>query len=492
MVVLSAAGAALLFYSVLFIRAAAAKRPGGALNPALEMDNESVKRAAESLAALIRFRTVAGDFPAATEWTEWVKLRDYLRRRYPNIHSALEREIVGDYSLLFRWKAEKPIGDPILLCGHLDVAPADGLWEHPPFAGTARDGYIWGRGALDCKNVVVCLMETIEGMLGHGYVPRRDVYIALGHDHESGGEHGAGALARVFAERSIRFHMILDEGGAGACLSRGTLPLKTPVAQIAVAEKGRVTIRLTAASRGGHASVPPRHTAVGLLSEAIARAEYRQTRAALIPLVREQLRRVAPALPFLWRFALVNLPVTTRRALKLCEQDDKLNALVRTTFAAVRVSAGTGTSGAAVLPTGAEAYLNARLLGSPESVVGFLKDLVADLGVEAETLSSTGPSAVSDFDTPQFGAVCEVTHKVFGGGLICVPSLLTGDSDARRYEQYCGQIFRFSPFVLTPVDQDRLHAADEGVRTESLGPAIGFYRELLMKFTSTEEEERLQ
>ncbi|MCL2084773.1 MAG: M20/M25/M40 family metallo-hydrolase, partial [Oscillospiraceae bacterium] len=264
----AAAGAVVLVYAVLLLRATRSRRARTKLDPAFELDAESAKHAAESLSALIRFRTVSHRNPAENESNEWVKLRDYLRKRYPGVHNTLTREVVGDYSLLYRWEAPEPAGDPILLCGHLDVVPAEGEWEHPPFAGAVHDGYIWGRGALDCKNVVIAIFEAVEALINRGVAPSRDVYMAIGHDHETGGRHGAASMARLFAERDLRFHMALDEG---CWLSRGTLPLRLPVAQVAVAEKGHMTVALNVTVPGGHASVPPAHTAAGLLAEAVAR-----------------------------------------------------------------------------------------------------------------------------------------------------------------------------------------------------------------------------
>ncbi|GHV05628.1 peptidase M20 [Clostridia bacterium] len=424
----------------------------------MPVEVECIKRAADSLAAALRFRTVLTG--GQTEWTEWVKLRDWLRRRYPNIHSTLTREVVGDYSLLFRWAADSPLGDPLLLCGHLDVAAAEGLWEYPPFSGEARDGYIWGRGALGGKNVVVCLMETIENMIVKGFRPTRDIWIAFGHDHEGGGAGGAGAIARLFAERELKFAMVLDGGG---CLSRRELPLKNPAAWIGVAEKGRVMFKLTAAFRGGHASDPDGRTAADLLAEAIARIGYRKTKTRWTAVTKAESRALRPLLPMKLRSSLKGLPA----------------GATRTTFAVTGMSAGSD-SGSAVLPHYAEAYVDARLLpgDTAELTARFLKELLSDLNVTVETVSGDEPSPVSDYKSAEFQGLSACIRSVFGA-TVCVPSLLPAQSDARRYGQYCDKVFRFAPFSLTVKDLGCLYAADEGARADSFGSALGFYHELL-------------
>lgn len=474
-------------YGVMLMRATRARRARPVWAPPLSLDTERAKHAAEALSAAVKLKTVSHEDPLENENAEWVKLRDQLRRNFPKVHKALTREIIGDYSLLFIWKADEPCGKPVLLCGHLDVAPADGEWEHPPFAGVIDDGYVWGRGALDCKNNVIAMLEAVETLLARGAKPSRDIYLAFNHDQESGVS-GANALSRWFAERDLSFYMVLDEGG---WLTRGTLPIRTPVAQVGVAEKGRMLVKLSVDTRGGHSSSPPAHSAIGILAEAIARMEYKPRRAKLTPVVLDQLKSVCPDLPFRWRFALVNMPFTTGNVIKLCSKDVMLDALVRTTIAVTRVSGG---SSANVLPHTAQARLDVRLLHGDdgESVLRFIMDMVQDLGVSVERIECNPPSPVSEHKCEQFSLIKSCVHDVFGKVRV-VPALVTSSKSARQYERFCDHIYRFSPFALTPLDQNRIHGVDEGVRVDSLGLAVSFYRELLLKFSAFAiEDEHMQ
>lgn len=101
-----------------------------------------------------------------------------------------------------------------MFCGHLDVVPAGEGWQENPFSGrTDADGYIIGRGAIDCKNVVIGLFEAVDSLIKEGYTPSRDIYLSFGHDEETGGAEGAAKMAESFERRGVRFEAIIDEGG---------------------------------------------------------------------------------------------------------------------------------------------------------------------------------------------------------------------------------------------------------------------------------------
>ncbi|MCL2031623.1 MAG: M20/M25/M40 family metallo-hydrolase, partial [Oscillospiraceae bacterium] len=289
---LCAPAAALIVICVcVFLRGRRLRGRGWRDVPPPEVDERQARRAAESLSQAIRFQTVShASLAERGGYGEWVRLREALRQRYPLTHKTLLCENVG-FSLLYRWAAPVPaagaaVKAPVLLCAHTDVVPAEGAWSHGPFEGDIADGYVWGRGALDCKNVVICILEAVESLLEEGVTPARDIFLAFGHDEELGGADGAGELAALFAERNARFEMVLDEGGS---LCRSAIPVGRPVAHIGVAEKGMADLRFTAREESGSASRPPRRTALGRLSEALCRLEFRPLPPRLHPMVRDSL-----------------------------------------------------------------------------------------------------------------------------------------------------------------------------------------------------------
>ncbi len=449
------------------VQAAALSRP--------DFDSAAAQRASESLAGAIRFQTVIRD--GTPDTGEWVRLRDYLRSRYPMVHEKLAPEQVAGYSLVYHWKAPEPGKLPLLFCAHMDVVPAEGHWEHGPFEGVIQDGYVWGRGALDCKHLMICLLEAAERLLEQGYVPERDIYLAFGHDEEIGGPEGARNIAKLFHQRGLRFAMVLDEGGA---LARAPIATGRPVAEVSVAEKGMVNLRMTVRGEPGHASTPPRHTALGKMSEAVARMEFRRSKARLTPVVLDTLKLLAPFFPYKLRMYIANLWLFRRPLLNLLAADPRSNALIRTTVAATMATCGTAPN---VLPESAQAVFNARLLhGDDEAaLLSYLCDVTHDLEAEFELLYASEPSAVADYGGAAFHTLSDSIRNVFGEVAV-VPYLMTGGTDARYYEGLSDSVLRFCPFILTPDDQATIHSVDERVMCDALGVAVRFYEDLIKRF----------
>ncbi|MDL2274293.1 M20/M25/M40 family metallo-hydrolase, partial [Oscillospiraceae bacterium OttesenSCG-928-G22] len=261
-----------LFFATLLFRAARIKnrkRPG-LKTPDPEPD--IARRAAESLSAVIRFETVNTGNKRDFDASSFRSLHSYLKTRYPSFHKQASIETVNDYSLVYRLpgRGEAP---PYLFSANLDVVPASGHWEHEPFSGDIENGMVWGRGAIDGKSVFVCMLEAAERLAADGIVPPRDLYFAFGHDGESGGAEGALAISERFRDKHLTFDLVLE---GGTPITRELLPLGQPLALVSVTEKGKLTLGLRVASTGGHTAIPPRHTALALLSEAICRVDYRE------------------------------------------------------------------------------------------------------------------------------------------------------------------------------------------------------------------------
>ncbi len=458
----------LLTLIVLILLARAGRIRRARVGPVNSMaaDPELSQRVAEALSEIVRYKTVS--YGAQGDFDQWVRMREHLKRRFPLAHDAMTREVVGAYSVLYRWAGRETDEEPILFCAHMDVVPAEEGWQHGPFDGDIADEQVWGRGSLDCKSLLVCLLEAVESLVEQGFVPTRDIWFAFGHDEEVGGEDGAGSISRLFAARNMHFAMILDEGGG---LKRGLLSLRRPVAEVAVSEKGMMNVRLTAQSGGGHASDPPRHTAAGSLSEAVCRVEFKPRSARLTPLVYDKLKALAPYLSFGWRLRVANRWLLKG---KLAKYEP---AWVRTTIAPTMLSAGKAFN---VLPGKAEAMLNIRLLpgDDPEDILRYLRDLFSGLGVSVMAMSIEEPSKISEYVGEAFRAVSSSVRIVFGDVPV-VPSLMTAATDARRYENFSDCVYRFFPFVLGEEELAGIHGVDEHVSIEALGRAVLFYRELI-------------
>ena len=148
----------------------------------------NVERFRKNLADALKIPTIAEKSPEEMDWTNFDIFAEFLKERYPLIHEKLELIDVGRGPLLFRWKGRDASLDPIAMLAHQDVVPiSDGTyedWTYGPFDGVDDGEFIWGRGALDMKNHLIAVMESVEALLEEDYQPERDIYVCLGHNEE--------------------------------------------------------------------------------------------------------------------------------------------------------------------------------------------------------------------------------------------------------------------------------------------------------------------
>ena len=173
---------------------------------------------ASHLAEAIRFQTISHQDLADDDVEEWLALHNWLERTYPIIHRVLKREIINKYSLLYRWEGQNPSLEPVMFLAHMDVAPvepgSEGDWSELPYDGVISEGFVWGRGTLDMKGILVGIMEAVELQLAKGHQPQRTIMFGFGHDEEVGGQNGAVKMAELLKNRGVRLKWIIDEGAA--------------------------------------------------------------------------------------------------------------------------------------------------------------------------------------------------------------------------------------------------------------------------------------
>jgi carboxypeptidase PM20D1 len=439
--------------------------------------------AAERLAGSLRIPTISAEDPAAFDTEAFRALHAYLQAAFPRVHSQLQRETVNEHSLLYTWHGSNASLKPILLIGHLDVVPVEPgteeKWQQDPFGGRIADGLIWGRGAIDNKSAVVGTLEAVEMLLAEGVRPARTVYLAYGHDEEVGGARGAREIAALLKDRGIELEMVLDEGGV---IGDGILPgISRPVALVGVAEKGFVTVELSTRAAGGHSSLPPAESAVGILSTAVARLEQNQMRPRLEGPTRQLFDRIGPHFPPVQRAVFANLWLTRALLLRMLEQNRATNAMVRTTTAATIFQAGTKDN---VLPSYARAVINFRIApgDSVAAVVEHVRRVISDDRVEVKTVGrfSAEPSAVSSTGSDSFRTLERTIRRVAPDAVVA-PYLVVVVTDARYYSALSRNVFRFLPLRLTSRDLERMHGIDERIGIREYEAAVRTYRQLIVE-----------
>ncbi len=437
--------------------------------------------AANRLGEAIRIETVSTQFGREDRRAPFIEFRDWVTNTYPAFHRVASREIIGDYSLFYTWPGTDASLEPILLMSHMDVVPiapgTEAAWDVDPFSGKVEDGFIWGRGAIDTKGSLVAILEGAEYLATKGYAPRRTIHFAFGHDEELGGLFGDQKIAAMLAERGTRLHWVADEGGV---LANGLVPgvADRSVAMVGVAEKGYVTLDLTATAQGGHSSMPPAETAIGQLSRAIDRLQNNQFDGKLEGTAAMMLDAIAPATPFTQRLALTNRwlfgPVLNPTLLG----SPTTAAMMRTTIAPTMIGAGVKEN---VLPATASAKVNFRIhpRDTVESIVAHVTAAIDDEGIKV-TVFNPGREAslVSPTDSEGYLIISETIRDSFPGTIVA-PNLVVGGTDSRYFETVSDNIYRFIPIILGPDDTARFHGTNERITVENMGQAVRYYVRLI-------------
>lgn len=444
------------------------------------------ERVARQLGGALRFRTISYHDRRRMDGAEFLGLHRYLAQIHPRVHAELRLETVNDWSLLYTWPGVQPELPPLLLLAHLDVVPVEpgteAAWEEPPFAGRVADGQVWGRGAIDDKGNLVSILAAVEGLLRGGFRPRRTLLLGFGHDEEVGGDDGALAIARLLGERGIRPLFVLDEGGA--VVTDGMPGLDRALALVTIAEKGSVNFELLVDADGGHSSVPPRHTAIGILAAAIQRLEANPMPGGIDPATRQSIEYVAPELSFPARLVLRNLWLFGAPLRALASRDPVFDALFRTTTAVTVIDGGTKSN---VLPARARAVVNLRIHpgDSIDEVRAHVERTVADERVRIEVGGQgvpRNPSPLSRLDTEGFALLQRTLAEVFPDALV-VPNLGLGGTDARHFHPLTDSVYRFSPYHLGREALELSHGTNERIPVEALGEAVHFFEQLIRNST---------
>jgi carboxypeptidase PM20D1 len=462
----------------LLIRPAATAAAPVNLAPAPEIN---VDLAAAHLGEAIRIRTISRTEGVVEDPAAFLALHAFLQAAYPRVHEAMGREIVADYSLLYTLPGSDTSLPPILLLAHQDVVPVEAGteddWEAPPFGGEIRDGYIYGRGATDDKGYLVAVMEAMETLLANGFQPRRTILLAFGHDEEVLGG-GAKAMAQLLKERGVHPWFVLDEGMV--VLLDNPLTGK-PAALIGIAEKGYMTVRVTARSEGGHSSMPPRETAAERLSRAIL-----AIRAHPFPGHLEEgpiagmLEALAPHLGFAQRAVISNRwafgPLLRSRMASTPAGD----ALLRTTIAPTELSGGTKEN---ILPQEVYALVNLRL-NPQDSIEGALEQLRRSVsGIDAISIeihgTPTEPSPVSSTTSDSYALLAAAARAHAPEGAPVAPMLVLGGTDSRYYASIAENVYRFAPEWGPQSEFVRIHGTGERLSLENLGRMVRFFAQLV-------------
>ncbi len=444
-----------------------------ARTPALD-DQVNADEVARHLGGAIALATVSHENPSEDDAGLRSQLVEYLRVTYPRVHQTMTGEVVRG-GLLLTWKGENASLPPVLFAAHMDVVPAAGVWTRPPFSGDAADGFVWGRGALDDKGSLICLLEAAERLIASGFHPKRTLLFAFGADEEVGGE-DARSIAALLQSRGVKLEWALDEGMA---VTDGIVKeIPAQVALIGLGEKGYVSLALSVEMEGGHASMPPRETTIGVLSAALDKIARSPFPNRLEGPPRLQMTTLAPYMPFAQRLVVGNLWLFSSLVKSMMAKRPATAAMLHTTLAPTIVAGGDKDN---VLPSRARAVVNSRIFPGEtvESVLAHVKSVVDDPRIHIEKLErgAHDPPPLAPLDE-NYRRIERAIERAFPRAVIS-PALVVGATDGRHYQPLAKGVYRFAPFVITQSDLARLHGIDERVNIENLISAVRCYMELM-------------
>ncbi len=433
------------------------------------------------LAGALRFATISSQDSSAFDAQVFEGFQRYLADSFPRVHATLKHERVNGYGLLYEWTGSDSTLAPVVLLAHQDVVPIEGgteqKWTEPPFAGVIANGYVWGRGAIDDKGSLVGILEAVEHLIAGGVKPRRTVYLAFGHDEEVGGRRGATRIAALLASRHVQPEFVLDEGGV---LATGLLPgVSGPVALVGIAEKDYLTAELTVQAAGGHSSMPPGETAVGILAAGIARLEQHELPRAIRGPTAELFDYIGPQLPFGQRLVVANRWLFGGLLASRFGRTPYGNALLRTTTAPTVFQAGVKEN---VLPSSARALVNFRILpgDSVGGVLAHVRDVVHDARITVNPYQTAvaEPSPVTSVDGEPFQLLARTIRQTIPG-VVVTPWLVVAGTDSRHYATLTPNVLRFVAATIGNDDLRRIHGTDERIGVGDYVNVVRVYVQLL-------------
>lgn len=453
----------------------------------------------------------------------FVKFHAYLKETFPAIFEKLQVDYVNTYGLVFTWKGSNKHLKPLLLMAHQDTVPVQkdtvDQWTYPPLSGKYHDGFIYGRGSSDCKNVLIAILESIDLLLKSDFKPERTILAGFGFDEESSGRHGAAHISKFLEDKYGKnsLYAIIDEG-VGLMPNPGTGRI---MALPGTGEKGYMDITVNLTRAGGHSSLPPDHTAIGIMAQLVNEIERDPYHAAL--------SEKNPFLHHLQCMAVYDtgLSSTVRKVilnadtLKLANEKlvenlskDLLTKYMLKTSQAIDIIKGGEKNNA--LPEQVSVAVNHRI--SVDSSVKSVRERFVhrvteiaklyDIEVIAfgETVHegktgqftvdsgpSLNPAPVSPINDVQWEYLAGTVRHVFEDlvftdlsyPIITAPSLIPANTDTRYYWNLSKHIYRFSPFFSeNPLTESRIHSVDERIRFDAHLELLAFFYQYIQNINT--------
>ncbi|MFY9584739.1 MAG: M20/M25/M40 family metallo-hydrolase [Candidatus Acidiferrales bacterium] len=434
--------------------------------------------AAEWLAGLIRLNTAN---PPGNELVAARYLAAILEKE--GIPAEVLESAPGRGVVIARLRASA-VPDPsraLLLLGHIDVVGAQKeKWSVDPYGAVVKQGYLYGRGAIDDKGMVIANLAVLVALKRGGVRLDRDVIFLAEGDEEEGGEFGINFVINKHWDK-IAAGFAINEGGR-VTLKDG----KVQYVAIQASEKLPLNVTVIATGPSGHGSLPRKDNALVHLAAAVAKLGVYEAPAKPTTVVRryfEQLAKVEDPETAKWMRALETPERMEHGARVLSEASAVWSSMLRNSVAPTMLSAGIRAN---VVPSEARANLNIRLLPgeSIEPLVEQFKKLVNDPQVRFQVEPALRPPAPpSSIETDLYRTIERVSPTVFPGAVV-LPFLSPGATDSAQLRLRRVEAYGLLPFPLTEEDERRMHADDERIPLDAFRKGIAFLYRVVEEFAA--------
>lgn len=358
-------------------------------------------------------------------------------------------------SLIARLEGDGSAGGPLLLLNHTDVVPAEAdHWSEPPLSGLVKDGYIWGRGAVDMKGMGVIELLTLLACRRTGMKLKRDLVFAAVADEEAGGGFGIDFLEAQHPD-AIAADFVINEGGTGAAELFG---VPKPVFHVAIAEKSPLWIRLVTTGTPGHGSVPHDDNALERIVRALTRIQNWERHTLLTD-------EVAAYFDALYAAHILPSPPSPHTLHALAIEHPRVRSMQTNSISVTSLTSGVRPN---VIPAEATATIDVRLVSgyNPERFMAELRAVIDDPKVDLDTIFSSSTPA-SSIDTPLYKAIQESIRHTCPGAVV-VPSVSTGFTDSRVFRRRGIPAYGFMPLLLESQNMGTVHGNDERLSIDAL------------------------
>jgi len=401
-------------------------------------------------------------------------LADVLGRA--GIESRTVESAPGRANLVARVRGDGSLG-AVVLHHHIDVVYADRrFWTVDPFGGEVRDGFLYGRGAVDMKSTGILQLAALLALARAGVRLKRDLIFLATADEEAGSAFGAQFIAASHPDWLAGAEYALTElGGIEIDPAK-----RAPFAHIVISEKTGLPLCLTARDTPGHGSMPWPDTAPNRLVRALNRLLEAERPFRVLPEVQEFFSRVAGLLPGDSGAGYGDLARSLRDPVFRARfvENRQFAAMVQTTFAVTMLR---GSEKSNVIPPEATAQLDCRMLAGddPEEIAAWVRGAMADDHVEVTIAREPKVPNLSPPDTELYKAMADTLRRRVPAAVVA-PMILVAFTDCWVFRR-CGlHAYGFSPFFIEEAEMQRIHGNDERLSLENLREGVRAYTEMLI------------